>query len=1239
MAIEYKGIDSVSGMYRYYDPATNMFNLSEIGPSGQSVAVTMPAPEDRPDVVETKKAASAPDPAIAVPETTIGSTNTASEQPAPAPANQADVAENKTQTSSPNLSVFTASKNQYAQTNKKNVLHGYRSWTYNFALGAVDPAAVSNISAVKASINKFLVLSSAGKGTKGMGTGSAVGQQSAKAQANTAGLVGGFNKNSPGRFDMYIDNVDIDSLIGAGTPAAGSSQATSIGFEVFEPYSINGFIEALQVASQAAGYSDYMKGVFALRFQFQGYRDNQNVAESRPEIIPGTERFFIITITSVEVTVDERGTRYKISATPTNQMGFGSSNKLIADVKLVGNTVGEILENFFQGITDMFEGEKKAGTGKEKSDSYRLSVPAVVDTNGKQNVSQALLFPKQAGASSNSYQNKKLLDSPMSDKLRSTTVFKAGDAAAFAKGYVAAENYTPTPAPATPTPAPAADATKTADPSTGKLLPNVGTIVFSKGAQIHDCIAAVIRDSEYVRKNVLDDDVLSKAKAGSNKGMLPYFSIRQEVALDKGYDSVRNKYFRTYTYVLEPYLIHYTRIPGQEQGTFDASKLKGSIQRTYDYIYAGKNVDVLKFNLKFDTLYYSGLPAMLGNRPVDPGTGAAGGATKELATTANASAVAGKKAGTTGNPTASSQTDPDSTQAPDVTGNQQQGDPYYRMAQGLHNALLNSVDTIQGTLDILGDPYFLVTGGMATEDLQLQDSFLTKSGEAAVTQGDLFININYRNPIDIGANGMMQFDSNLVPFSGIYRLLSLKSHFKDGMFTQSLDIIRMPGQIAGKETPTLANNIKTAPRKGEQQIKSSAPATVGFQGLRPNDFSLGSLFGSGFPSFDLPGSVAVAGILSQVKGAVGQATALSSQLGISPLIGVNALSSGIRLAASGLNSVIGTNNLTAAAGAVNVAGSAVGQVANVQNAAQGLATNITNNVKAVGDTAVALGNQAVTGITDAGAAAYNKVVGIGQSLSTLGTDVASVVGKAKDSIYAVQNSFLNDPTAVGAKLGIDPAAISGLSANLQNKLTAELASVASLVPDNVNLKDIANQGIDLGKLVKEKLANLPAVPLPSIAPQPLIDSALAAAEKAGKSAADLLKGATNLAPITDVAGIKNAIGGTTAGLASGFGDVNAMVGQITAAQNQANAVIGSAMGVTNNIGTLAQNTVNGIMPANVNLGSVESNVATVKNIVQDGANYAGDLAKTAAAQYGSLQQSPLTKLIADSNNNNGWGAG
>ena len=647
----------------------------------------------------------------------------------PPPASNADVAEKKTETAtqSESTGMFTGGKKQYTQATKKNVLHGYRSWTYNFALGAVEPSAVSNLSAVKSSINKFLVLSSAGKGTKGMGTSSVLNQQAPTSQADVTNLVGGFNKNSPGRFDMYIDNVEIDSLIGAGSQAAGSSQATAINFEIYEPYSINGFIEALQVASQAAGYSDYMKGVFALRFQFQGYRDDQDVASSHPEIISGTERYFIVTICGVDVTVDEQGTKYKITAVPTNQMGFGSSNVLLSDIKVVGNSVGEILKNFFESIDDMFKGEAKERTKNEKTDKYRLSVPAVVDTTGKQSVEEAMLYPGTGSATSNSFQNKKLLESPMSDKLRSTNVFKAGDPAAFANGYVGAKNYTPTPPPpeqAGP-PVPGVDPTKTSDPATGKLLPNEGTVIFSKGSQIHDCIAAVIRDSEYVRKNVLDDDPLTKAKTGKDKGMLPYFSVRQQVALDQGYDKVTNKYFRTYTYVLEPYMIHYTRIPGQEQGTVDVSNLKGSIQRSYDYIYAGKNVDILKFQLNFNTLYYSGLPAMLGNRPVDPATAGAGGAPNALDTKAPASAVGDPKKNNGQNPTASSKVDPHQN-AMDDSGTIPQADPYYRMAQGLHGALLNSVDTVQGTLEILGDPYFLFSWRKAKRDfvaLFLRQSF------------------------------------------------------------------------------------------------------------------------------------------------------------------------------------------------------------------------------------------------------------------------------------------------------------------------------------------------------------------------------------------------------------------------------------------------------------------------------------------------------------------------------------
>ena len=769
---------------------------------------------------------------------------------------------------------------RYTPSAENNILNKYRSWTYNFSVGAIDPVAVADVSLVATSIKKYNVVNTAGKGTAGLGISAVISNTSATNQADVAGVVGGFNKNSAGRFDLFMDNVVINSIIGAGSPETGSSQATNISFDVFEPYSMNGFIEALQAASRAAGYTDYMKAVFAIQVEFRGYPDNQPVETARAEVIPNSTRYFIITISSVEVTVSEQGTQYKVSCVPTNQMGFGSTNVLTTDIQLAGNTIGDVLANFFKAINQMVQDAAEKENGNKNCDLYLISCPKLSSKGNKQDVQAAILVASTNGVITNAYHND-MVKASINDGLKETNVFKPADPAQFKNGYVGAKNFTPS-TEAKPT-------NKTEDQSTGKAIPKSGTVAFAMGQQIHDCIAAVVRDSNWVRDKVLSNEALAAAKQKGSDGMLPYFTVRLEVSLGD-YDPIGNKYFKTYRYVLEPYMIHYTRIPGQEQGTTDISLIKGQVKRSYNYIYTGKNTDVLKFNLKFDNLYFSAIPAMLGNRPAgnQPAAAAAADGTQKITMSESEAAKNAKSTSANSVPTASVQRTADAGKRPDTVAGQPQEDPYYRMAQGLHMAVLEGVDLLKGEIEILGDPYFLVTGGMATQNLELADPYITKNGEAAVTQGDLFVNINFRNPIDINTSGpqagMMQFDPNLISFSGVYRLLTLKSSFKDqGKFIQTLDIVRVPGQVLSKEDAVTAKDPVTVALPGAQQIKDAAADTVNKLGKAANSFNLNTL--------------------------LGDASA-----------GIKSFASNIRLSASGLSSIPGVTELNSAAASVSAAG-------------------------------------------------------------------------------------------------------------------------------------------------------------------------------------------------------------------------------------------------------------------------------------------------------------------------------
>ena len=838
-----------------------------------------------------------------------------------------------------------------------------------------------------------------------------------------------------------------------------------------------------------------------------------------------------------------------------------------------------------------------------------------------------------------------------------------------------------------PTTTPPTSALSNTDPATGKLVPTKGTVIFSAGKQIHDAIAALVRDSEYVRVDVLQKQ-LDAAKKGDK--MVTYFTVRMEIDVGD-YDPVGNKYFKNYRYILEPYRMVYTRIPGQEQGQDDLTAITKQIKREYNYIYTGLNVDILKFQLKFDNLYFTAVPPKLGNRAESVSvTGSAAPSNKVNATQGNSNApvansspstIQSKQSNSTAAPSASStsqpasttpgistpatQIDPNSNNLPITASGQQQADPYYKLAQTMHDAVLSTHGTgmITANMEILGDPYFLVTGGMGNQNLQLTSQYLTTDGQAPTTQGEVYLNINFRNPIDMHSTGVddgfAQFDDkNRLPFSGIYRITNLVNNFKGGVFTQEVDVIRVDGQVLGKQTPAPASDLTTTASAdpGTQVTQDSKPSTIPSIGITPDSINLGNLLNRGFPSQGLPGvpsnftnglsSLASAvnqsannllsqvsgalgsvtgsplssinGLLSQVSGVTGQVSAIANQLGANPLGsnplgGVNPLTQGVSISPSALGAVLSTPNLSAAA--ISAAGSAIGNIANISNAAVGLANNVVDSIASQ----VPVGTAVPASITD-----------LTQSVSGLaGSNVSSLIGGVGNAINNLQNAVPTDISGISSQLGIDPSVLSGLDPLLSSNLTSQLESVAALVPVNTNITGLEDSGVVFKNISGYQLPNLPALQ-PSIpAPDALIDPALDSLTTNFGNVSSVIGDATNLPALTDLTSITNPLGNVTSGVAGALGSAQSVVGQISNIQGQVNSVVGNALGVSNAVGSLSQNAISGLSSAAAGLGSVESAISNVSSIAQVGTS---NLAASANAILGSKQTlSPLTKLIQNSN--------
>jgi hypothetical protein len=247
------------------------------------------------------------------------------------------------------------------------------------------------------------------------------------------------------------------------------------------------------------------------------------------------------------------------------------------------------------------------------------------------------------------------------------------------------------------------------------------------------------------------------------------------------------------------------------------------------------------------------------------------------------------------------------------------------------------------------------------------------------------------------------------------------------------------------------------------------------------------------------------------------------------------------------------------------------------------------------------------------------------------SNVASLVGGVGDKIAQLQNLVKTDVAAIGEKLGIDPSVFSGLDPAFASKITDQLASVAKNVPDNTNLGDLVKQGVSFAQVTGEKLKNLPAIQPKDIAPDAILDPALGAIATVKGNITSLISNASNFPPLTTINGVTNALGAVSAGATAALGNAQAILGSVASAQQMVNNTIGQAVGIANNVGSLAQNTIQGLSSAQALLGSVESNINNISQLTQNVTKTASNLGISVANQFGSLQQSPLTKLVQNNN--------
>lgn len=1146
-----------------------------------------------------------------------------------------------------------------SKSKRSNVLNKYRSISYVFTLSALRKSALSKPDEIRKTSQDFIILKSGGKGTQGLSTnveGVEVVTKTEKIEIREGGrllgtetkkeygidktadkLVQGFNKDSPGRFDFFIENIEIENYMGF-SQGAGVSLPTAIRFDVIEPYSINGFIEALHVSSVAAGYPNYAQASFLLKMEFVGYPDGDKITD--PQVIPNSTRYYVIGFTGIGVDINEKGTKYTCTAIPYNEKGFGQPNVLKKPVSMTGSTVKEILENLFENINAQQAQSDKSSQEASKStkhDRYRIKFPV-------RDKDQGFIDSPEGNA---------IAKWKISSLLKSNTLYKFEDPSDTTK-----PNATQADGVAQPSPEEQANepARVRYSPGNGSTKP---TVQFSERAKIHECIAALIRDSEYV------SSLLKNLKANVDEnGMVDYFMIRMEVTNLNEIDENSRKPYQEFTYVVTPYKIHFTRIPGYAGQQIDESKLRNSVSlREYNYIYTGNNVDVLNFKLNFNTLFFEAIPLAMGNNDT-PGSRDAGGRDNSVVVKNKPDDIERVKGSE--NPIPTLRVDPlaSALNFNSGTGNQLQDDPYFILARNMHEAVVNSkASMLSGELEILGDPFYLVTGGIGNYTPKPDGLGLTKDGEADFIMQEVLININFRNPIDINPlekGGMMQFDSKRVPFSGIYRVLKVVSTFKDGIFKQRLEVIRLPGQILDtNEKPTnLSDKLLTEPDKLDTVV---ADETNAAPSMRPDALNLLTQQARGLPSPGLPGALsnftnATGGLggsnnylLNQVSGAVtngiGRLTAAASIFGGTIPGGTSQSGQGIRLNANAITNL--TQSPLTSAATLYSAGSTVDQSLTVKDATTSLAEDISGRIRnsvnlvsvpgsGIGDGATIKINttSAPVDTTEATVAsdlyketadvpetvsltAISKTVGTNalSAVASLGKNAASIINTVGDKIASITNGTATDPTALASKLGINVSQLSGLSEELQSKILTDSAKLASTIPSDVNVSLARAQGVNLDVLPSSSLPNLPATQPFAKAPDPEPDQKFLSQLAASGGA----KAIANAYGVKDVSKIPGSV--LPEDILTELENSSTLGNPLTSLKNFGTSVTALGDKLASAAGQIST-VFNSGQPVETQINAISDAIGTTPKL-------AGDVSSSVVTKFGSLSKgtSPLEKIM------------
>ena len=569
--------------------------------------------------------------------------------------------------------------------------------------------------------------------------------------ARTQGDWGSNNrvKTEFGEFDYFIDDLIIvnQPKISANT---GETFATKITFKVTEPYSMGLFLNTMLVGAQASGYENHREASYLLMIEFAGYTD-----DNRPHAPdPSLTRFIPIRFIDVKFSVKSSGSTYECEVIPYNELGFRTPvSDIKTSVSLVGSSVFELLITLQNALND-FAFKQINSSEMDVPDQYNIQFPSdfysLTDLGSASEIARSIVF-RGTETGNMRFPNQDDMYDPAKGIYKNRSI-----------GTVTDKTYN-----------------------------------FNSGTKIQEIISEVIIRSEFIIKQLTNYNVNS-----NKKGMIKWFRIELHV-LDGPYSKILNRQTRTFNYRVVPYEVHLSKLLPPKAIPEGYEEIKKTVNRLYDYIYTGKNTEIISFDIEYNMAFFSNVSADAGNNPgsnirnqrVDAGV-------KDVVDVTNTA-----KNNSNGN-VATASVGQTSSVASGKAGNDTDESAQVRNYRDL---LTNRSDLVEIKMNILGDPYYLPSSGFGNQIKKPTGDNIMVDGSMNYQSGEVDIVVNFRTPTDFNhETGLYNFNTTarVDQFSGLFEIFEVESKINQNKFTQTITARQRRTQLRGSGENTVLLGTK-----------------------------------------------------------------------------------------------------------------------------------------------------------------------------------------------------------------------------------------------------------------------------------------------------------------------------------------------------------------------------------------------------------------------------------------------